>query len=187
MRLRLIGALAMVAACGGADAVDVLGASDAGPGATGTDASTTDSGTSSDASTSADGATRPDAGGGNPATPDPKLVSCGGTQCSRSGPVRQFCCYAQSGPVCQADALVGSCNGHRVTCDEKADCDNGVCCMEGGNERIQTRCLPTCITDAPRYQVCKTNGECESGSCTSYNCGSNMPALKFCQRPPGCN
>jgi len=186
MRLLLIGALAVVAACAGANAVDVF-SGDGGAGSS--DASTSSDGTATgDGSTSTgDSGNRPDTGNPNTGNPDPGVVTCGGDQCARTGALREVCCFTANGATCQAEALANACDGSRLFCDEKADCENGVCCIESaGNGRFATKCLPTCTTDALRFQVCKTNGECQSGSCKAYDCGSGIPPLKFCQRPPEC-
>jgi hypothetical protein len=81
-----------------------------------------------------------------------------------------------------------------ITCDEAADCDEGrVCCAEssdpdvpGGPRALATRCLPTCITGLPRFQVCRRDDECENGSCKPFDCGERYRELRFCQRPDDC-
>jgi hypothetical protein len=186
MRPYLIGALAVVAACGGANAVDVFNSSDGGAGSS--DASTSSDGTTSgDGSTTGDSGNKPDGSNPNPSNPDPGLIACGNDLCTRTGAVREFCCFTPTAQTCQPEAAVATCSGSWLLCDEKVDCETGVCCMEAEDSgRVRTRCLATCVTGVPRYQVCKTNGECESGSCKAYDCGSNMPPLKFCQRPLDC-
>jgi hypothetical protein len=69
-----------------------------------------------------------------------------------------------------------------------------VCCAEGGeltgqdDRSLVTACQPSCITGAPRWQVCRTDAECEgvSGSCKPYEC-PGRPALRYCTRPDGCS
>ncbi len=130
---------------------------------------------------------------------DPGLIGCGATKCKSSGGVlgsanASYCCVERSagGPISTCkNAAVSSCNGHRFLCDEAADCTSGVCCVEvqtsGGTARALSACRSSCATGATRFQVCKTDDECEGGgSCKAYDCGSVFPGLRFCQKPDGC-
>jgi hypothetical protein len=172
---------AIVAACGGGTA-SIGSGSDGADGGSGGDGGQTGDGSSSDGSTAADGG---DSGGGGSSA---GVVACGPKPCSLTGPVREVCCFRRSGEASCELETVSACLGHRLGCDEKADCEGAnVCCAEEiGDGRIATRCMPTCITNAPRTQVCKSSDECESGSCKAQDCGEGFPPLKFCQRPDVC-
>jgi len=191
MRLRLlvpcIGAL-VIAACGGANATDIFNSSDGGASTTDGGSTSADGSSGSDSSTT-DGGPKTDGSNPIPGASDPGLVACGGDSCIRTGAAtaREICCFNANGQTTCQNETLNACTGSRLLCDEKADCENGICCAEASSgDRIQTRCLPTCVTGAQRYQVCKTDKECESGSCKAYDCGPDVPPLKFCQRPQDC-
>lgn len=202
--LRLLGTMtisfAIFAACGGAVA-PAIGEGD-GDG----DGDGSSGGVGGGSGSGSGGGARADAGsggvdGGSPDAPppdgvsDPGVITCGATTCKAGGiatPGAQYCCVeeAAGGPTssCKPSAERG-CRGHRLTCDEAADCGGAtVCCAErqrfGGSDFVVTGCRPTCITGAPRFQVCKTDAECENGgSCLAYDCGGAFPALRFCEKP----
>lgn len=130
---------------------------------------------------------------------DPGLIGCGTTTCKSSGGIlgsatSSYCCVERANggliSTCK-NAAVSSCNGHRFLCDEAADCTNGVCCVEvqtsGGSVRALSACRSSCATGASRFQVCKTDDECEGGgTCKAYDCGNLFAGLRFCQKPDRC-
>jgi hypothetical protein len=126
---------------------------------------------------------------------DPGLIACGTTTCS-GGPtpgIGQSCCIDDDQKASCVSASSGTCTTHRIGCDEARDCTGeAVCCAEGaiagGSEQyVTTHCMPSCITGNPRIQVCKTDDECENGSCAAYEgCTPDFLHLRFCQRPETC-
>ncbi|MBX3205228.1 MAG: hypothetical protein KF764_09170 [Labilithrix sp.] len=202
----MVTSFAILAACGGATA-PAIGEGN-GNGASSGDGSGGGGGSGSAPGdgTTADAGSRPiDAGPPGPppgGDSDPGLIACGGASCKAgtelSTPGAEYCCVeVTSGGLSSSCKLatVSSCGGHRLSCDEAADCGNArVCCAErqrgqGSGERIVTGCRPTCITGAPRVQVCKTDDECENGApCKAYDCGGRFPTLRFCEAPAeNCN
>ena len=115
---------------------------------------------------------------------NPGFIACGPTQCSPNGIIAQTCCIAGGVDTCQQASA--ACSGHRIACDETADCPSAQCCAEKDGDNLVTSCRANCITNVPRWQVCKGDSECESGACRTYRCGSGLPPLRFCQAPDGC-
>ncbi len=115
---------------------------------------------------------------------NPGFIACGPTDCSPNGIIAQTCCIASSVYTCQQASA--ACGGHRIACDETADCPSAKCCAERDGDNLVTSCRANCITNTPRWQVCKADSECESGACRAYACGSGLPPLRFCQAPDGC-
>jgi hypothetical protein len=72
-------------------------------------------------------------------------------------------------------------------CDEKADCTgNDVCCIQFLPQGVTATCMPTCITNAERYQACKTDKECETGGpCATHTCRSGE-VVQTCTTPLEC-
>ena len=184
-----IGAVVVVlAACGGAVAPPIDDGNGDG------DVRNDDRGTSTANSSGGGGSRGPDAKSPRPAEAGPGFVRCGASRCAVSGTR-----YGESGPYCCIEEASGAttssckdddqtaCSGHRIACDEAADCrDGNVCCTEPGNAFV-TGCRPTCITGAPRFQVCTKDDECENGGpCRRYDCGVGLPPLRFCEKPDGC-
>ncbi|MBX3264803.1 MAG: hypothetical protein KF782_34345 [Labilithrix sp.] len=189
---------AIFAACGGAVA-PVIGDGE-GSGSSGGDGRGVGGGSGSGGGSRADGGFA-DVDGAPPDAPpdagasDPGVIACGATTCQAGplgAPAGEYCCVegAAGGPASSCkSAAERSCRGHRLACDEAADCGGAtVCCAErqrsSGGDFVVTVCRPTCITGAPRFQVCKTDAECENGgSCVAYDCGGAFPALRFCEKP----
>jgi|HubBroStandDraft_1064217.scaffolds.fasta_scaffold89471_2 hypothetical protein len=84
-----------------------------------------------------DGAT-PTGDDGGPATPAdaggaphvPGSVPCNGAPCDVSH--GSYCCvtWTGNGTTEACNPPHSACFGHTLTCDEQADCDNGVCCQD---------------------------------------------------------
>jgi hypothetical protein len=103
----------------------------------------------------------------------PGEVVCGPTQCS----LPSTCCAtfppSPGGAIatkCQAAA--DTCAGYAVTCDERADCVKGTCCIllgdggGGGGDR-RAACTPVCTS----IQACRTDAECLDGkTCQHLTC-----------------
>jgi hypothetical protein len=170
-----------IAACGGATASAIGDRNDAG----------------GSANVAVDGDRPADAGGrdASGAEPERARVHCGSSTCSVSGgglgsTNASFCCI--EGDTFTASCAVGTantCRGHLLMCDEAADCQDGaVCCAEemrsGPGQSVAMTCRSTCITGAPRVQVCTSDQECENGGpCKAYDCRPGLPALRFCSPP----
>jgi hypothetical protein len=174
-------------ACGGATS-EVVGAADSG---TGSDSGTTSgsSGSSVVPPTDASLDARPDG-------PNTRLVSCGAKDCLRDGDgrSREVCCVTPGAPpqmACTRELDPAACDQGRRECDDTADCSGGeVCCAETSNDdKMSTRCMPSCITGVERWQVCKTSAECAGGiPCTMGIC-PRQGAIGFCvgaALPRGC-
>ena len=171
-------AVAAVVACGGSTAAAIGDVADSG---------SRDSAAESGRSAPADAGSRNDTDGAS--------VPCGDETCPVSGGSlgsenASFCCL--QGPASRASCESGAvtaCQGHVLMCDEAADCADGMlCCAEvmrdGPRPHLAATCRPTCITGAPRVQVCTTDQECENGgSCRVHDCVSGLPALRFCDTP----
>jgi len=178
-----VAVVALLPACGGAvaPAIGDGDGSGSGDGNARNDGSGSSAGGSSNAKSPSEGSTG--------------FVTCGASKCAvsggRSGARGPYCCIEEAsagGPRASCkDDVPTACSGHRLACDEAADCKDGnVCCTEPGGALV-TGCRPTCITGAPRIQVCTTDGECENGGpCRSYDCGDGVRALRFCEKPDGC-
>ena len=168
-------------ACGGSSSPGVGASEDAGSDATLPDSAGPGPG--------ADGASRdgagggdaqPDARGGADTGPNPGLVSCSGTDFTIP---TEICCVVGDAGTCRN--VAAQCTfGAEVRCDDKADCDAGFCCYE--NTSLDSRCISTCITGAPRYQACKTSAECETPgeTCTTWTCNGGR-VVRTCQKPLG--
>jgi hypothetical protein len=90
---------------------------------------------------------------GGPASGSAGSVTCNGAPC----PVDHgyTCCAAttDAGSVETCKPPNSTCAGRTLACDEAADCNGGVCCVDllGG-----TACQTTCYG----IQICRTDGEC---------------------------
>lgn len=177
--------VAVIVACGGATAQDVDGL----PAEGGADSGSTTN--NPEAAAAKDTGTTKDA----TATTNPKSVTCGADECPRSGDgkSREICCVKPGAPpemACARELDPDACKEARRECDDAADCDAGqVCCAETNSGRMNTVCMATCITGAPRWQVCKTSAECEGGiPCTTGIC-PKQGVYGFCVGaaiPDGC-
>jgi hypothetical protein len=127
---------------------------------------------------------------------NPRRVSCGAVECSREGDGRgrEVCCVTPGTPPqmkCTRELEPSACDQGTRQCDDTADCSGGeVCCAETSDDgKMSTRCLPTCITGAERWQVCKTDAECEGNiPCTTGIC-PRQGVFGFCVGaavPRGC-
>lgn len=180
-------------ACGGSNAAPIASAVPEGGGLD--IRAAYDGGGDGNTSTTNDGGVGVDGGGSDRSTgPNPGVVSCGGSDCS------DFCCVAVgaggAAPSC-VGVDAGSCEGHRIFCDDSVDCrDDQMCCGEPlilGQPGIFTTCRTSCSgieggrAQAGRVQICKTDRECVEGSCRAYDCGDVYPtSLRYCNQPPGC-
>ena len=175
------------AACGGGTS-GVPAPSDAGASA---DAGTTSDSAAGDAGP-LDGATPVDAA---TAGPNAGRVSCGAVECTREGDgrSREICCVTPGAPpkmTCTKELDEAACDQGERECDDTADCGNQVCCAETTDDgKMSTRCMATCITGVPRWQLCKSSAECEGGvPCTMGICPKQGIA-GFCvgaEIPRGC-
>lgn len=183
----------LLGACGGND--NVTGATDGGNDSTAQDSASADGASDRASDVSTDTATdaRQDASdGGAEAGPGsgPGKIGCGSATCDIDG--GQACCDTVA-----ADASTHQCGslaqgsfcpfGATQTCDKKADCTTGVCCIQFLLNGIQASCLPTCITGAERYQACATSAECESaGTCAVHTGCSAGETVQTCEKPRQC-
>ncbi len=141
------------------------GGADSGSGSTGSDGGT-DAGIG-------DGATDGDAEGGLTCEPpdggapcDPGRVACGGHACSTN---TQYCCVNGDAGTCLA--LGAPCGSNvAVSCNEAADCVNGVCCQVLALGPHSATCFASCPVGD--YQACRSDSECgnpDAGT-TSMRC-----------------
>lgn len=173
-------------ACGGATG-ESPGTDDAG---VGSDSGTSDSaGIDTGVPMDAPADTQPDG-------PNARRVSCGAAECTREGDGRgrEVCCVTPGAPPqmkCTRELDLAACDQGRRECDDAADCSGAdVCCAETSNDgKMSTRCMPTCMTGAERWQVCKTSSECPSSiPCTMGIC-PQQGVVGFCVGaavPRGC-
>ena len=122
-------------------------------------------------------------------------VTCGAVECTRTGDgkSRQICCVTPGSPptlMCTPELDPGACTTGRRECDDSADCGGtGVCCAETRSGNMTTRCLPSCETGAPRWQVCKTTAECQGGIPCTHGICPRQGKIGFCVGaaiPDGC-
>jgi hypothetical protein len=148
------------------------------------------SGSGRDASTGdTDASCEPPDGG---PTCTPGFVECGSTTngtaaCSVPG---SQCCET-SVDACQ---LAGAaCSGTIIECDEKGDCADGdICCvnaMTGTTATFSCQPGPACPigTGLESAQICRSDAECASGSCSFYSCSATNPStiVEACDKPMG--
>ncbi len=186
-----------VVACGGSNGNLFAGVDDAGgeaaassSGASGGTSGTTSGGTSSgttsggtsgttsggvrdagarpDAAPRGDAATSPDGAlNGDAAAAGDGAVSCGAATCSVS---TQTCCVQDAGASCIPNGT--TCPGAVaiLRCEKAADCPNqDVCCFESNGGPIVASCRQDC-NGGDRVQACKTQAECQGGTCTVHTC-----------------
>jgi hypothetical protein len=114
---------------------------------------------------------------------DPGNVECGSAQCA----VPQNECCLGTGNSASCLAPSASCAGNEQACDEKSDCPDGqICCLKvtdiNGDFKISCQTGTTCPTGGlASAQICKTNAECSTGSCSLYSCQGNT--TEACQAP----
>jgi len=122
-----------------------------------------DAGPRPDSATSPDGALSGDAA----AAPD-GAVACGAATCSVA---TQTCCVQDAGASCIQNGA--TCPGAVaiLRCEKAADCSGqNVCCFEAnGNGAIVASCRQDC-NGGDRVQACKTQAECQGGTCTVHAC-----------------
>jgi hypothetical protein len=103
-------------------------------------------------------------------------ITCGTTECTTDGDGNGRCCWPagdQTKATCApAPDLQCAVDSFEISCDEKADCNDGVCCWGDG----QTECSATCADvtrpdGQPDMQICKTDAECGTGiKCALKSC-----------------
>lgn len=101
------------------------------------------------------------------------VLSCGAQSCGTG----HCCVTATATTVCSADP----CADGEITCDDARQCASGeVCCLarQGG---VETRCMPSCITNLPRTIVCQSDVECpDTGRCQAIACAGVPTWLRVC-------
>jgi hypothetical protein len=154
-----------------------------------------DGGTITDAGADADAAIIiPDGG----APPDPAKIACGTASCDVA---TQFCCQQpDAGESCQtSNGACSALGGARQECNEKADCpvfDAGagtapeaqVCCFDVTPNGFEAHCRLDCNGGGgTRFQACRTQNECQSGTCTVRTCNGDagVTSTETCQPIPG--
>jgi hypothetical protein len=106
----------------------------------------------------------------------PDAIACGATTCD---PTSAFCCALPNGATTDlsCETSGGNCpNGGVIHCDEAADCPVGnVCCWDTSGPVIASDCHTDCTGGGgTRYQACKTDSECLSGTCASRACTNGL-------------
>ncbi len=150
------------------------------------------SGGAGGASGGAGGASGGAGGGSGGATPI--MVNCGAVNCDVAN--GQQCCYdegTKSG-VCQKTgaACTSATGSSTITCDQKADCATGVCCLSYDSAAIDisirctTKPCPFFInrSGTSTQQVCSTEAECPPADlCKPFPTGSVaiLPVYKRCE------
>jgi hypothetical protein len=106
----------------------------------------------------------------------PDAIACGPATCD---PQSAFCCATPDGATtdlaCQTSG--GNCpSGGVIHCDEAADCPAGnVCCWDTSGPVVASDCHTDCTGGGgTRYQACKTNGECLTGTCAAHACANGL-------------
>jgi len=127
--------------------------------------------------------------GGETCTPG--AVACGAGTCDLA---TQYCCVStdSDSEACISNAT--ACAGRSVRCNEAADCPGTeICCLDvtntAGGGSMSCQVGPTCRfgSGIASAQVCRSSGECASGSCSLYSCSATAPAtvLESCDPPAG--
>jgi hypothetical protein len=77
-------------------------------------------------------------------------------------------------------------SGRTMQCDEAQDCDAGqLCCAEFGTNGISSSCQSSGCGSSD-LQPCKTNAECDGGTCAEYTCPA-IGTVRSCRKANGCN
>jgi hypothetical protein len=138
---------------------------------------------------------------GGTITSNKDKITCGATDCTTDGDGNGRCCWPggdQTKAVCatQADGLQCVVDSFEIACDEKADCNAGICCWGDG----QTECADDCTTanvgrpdGQPDMQICKTDAECGGTTkCAQKSCkvgaaGDQLTVkIDVCGTPTNC-
>jgi len=83
--------------------------------------------------------------------------------------------------------VTATCSGDPQACDEKSDCPDGqICCLDvtdiNGDFKISCQSGTTCPAGTlAGAQICKTNAECSTGTCSIWTC--NGQVTEACQAP----
>jgi hypothetical protein len=128
---------------------------------------------------------------GNPAS-NPGKVTCGAAECDagiNAGNGDPQCCYraadAATPSACVANGAACTQGGHRLRCDEPADCDPGDrCCIDtsggGGGGGATASCQGNCNAQ-DELDLCKDNSQCgDGGTCRQVTC-NNGRVYRTCQ------
>lgn len=141
-----------------------------------------------------DGGTDGTTGGGDASfrPSNPNKVTCGTTECSTPS---QVCCVgglgSDGGSTCRDAGGPNQCpiGASVIECDERADCEAGICCIEFNVGSVTLDCRNQC--NQGRLQACKTSAECTTGDagCQLYHCGRDGGGfyVQTCTKPQFCN
>jgi hypothetical protein len=115
---------------------------------------------------------------------DPGSVACPTAPCAV--PANECCVTGTTASSSECVATSAPCSGSKVECDEAADCSGGkVCCLNVTSiisETFDITCQAApCPSGIANGQICKTNAECSTGSCSVYMCVGQT--LEACASP----